>query len=104
MYAVIRDRTRQFTVREGDVLLCDVLEPAEPGQESVFDEVALLSNEGDVKIGRPTLAGASVKGEVLGPAKGKKLIVFKFKRRKNSRKKNGHRQRFTRVRITSIQG
>ena len=64
----------------------------------------LIGDEGEVKIGKPTLEGASVTGEVLGEAKGQKLVIFRFKRRKNIRRKTGHRQRYTRVRITDIQG
>ncbi|MFT5284524.1 MAG: large subunit ribosomal protein L21 [Planctomycetota bacterium] len=103
MYAVISDRQRQFTVREGDVILCDTMDSVESGQEISFDQVALVSNEGQVRLGKPLVEGASVKGEVLGLAKGPKLVVFKFRRRKDSRCKNGHRQKYTRVRITSIQ-
>jgi len=102
MYAVISDRQRQFTVREGDVILCDTMTSAEPGQEVSFDQVALVSNEDQVRLGKPHVEGASVKGEVLGAVKGPKLVVFKFRRRKDSRVKNGHRQKYTRVRITSI--
>lgn len=104
MYAVINDRTRQHTVREGDVITCDTLADVEPGAEISFDDVALVSDEGNVRVGKPSLEGASVKGEVVGPVKGDKLVVFKFKRRKGSRTKNGHRQAYTAVRITSIQG
>ena len=104
MYAVINDRQRQHTVREGDVITCDTLAEHEPGQEISFDDVALVSNEGNVRIGKPTLDGVSVKGEIVGPVKGEKLVVFKFKRRKGSRVKRGHRQGYTAVRITSIQG
>ncbi len=103
MYAVINDRQRQHTVREGDVIVCDTLADVEPGQEITFDQISLLSDEGNVRVGKPTVEGASVTGKVVGPAKGPKLVVFKFKRRKNSRTKRGHRQAYTAVRITSIQ-
>ena len=102
MYAVITDRQRQYTVREGDVIDCDSMANAEPGQSITFDQVALVSNEGNVRIGKPTVDGASVQAEIVGETKGEKLVVFRFKRRKNSRTKTGHRQRYTRVRITSI--
>lgn len=103
MYAIISDRNQQSTVHVGDEVLCDLTD-AEPGTPVVFDQVLLIGDEGEVKIGKPTLAGASVTGEVLGEAKGKKLVIFRFKRRKNIRRKTGHRQRYTRVRITDIQG
>ena len=102
MYAVISDRGRQLLVRAGDVVLCDPEEGREKGSKLVFDRVLLVSNEGEVKVGRPTVEGATVTGEVLGDTKGKKLVVFRFKRRKNVRVKRGHRQRYTRVRITAI--
>lgn len=104
MYAVINDRGQQYGVREGDTILCDLNRAWEPGQEIQFDEVQLLSNEGGAQVGTPMVSGASVKAEVIGLEKGEKLVVFKFKRRKDSRTKNGHRQKYTAVRITQIQG
>ena len=75
---------------------------AAKGQPITFDTVLLVGDEGDVKIGKPTVEGASVKGEVMGDARGKKLVIFRFKRRKGIRRKTGHRQRYTRVKITEI--
>ena len=103
MYAIIDDRSRQATVRVGDVVLLDLMD-AERGAEVSFDRVLLLGSEGSVQVGRPLVEGARVTGEVLGAARGPKLTVFRFKRRKNVRKKRGHRQDYTRVRITDIQG
>lgn len=102
MYAIINDRSRQITVREGDVIQLDLNGEQAPGTELTFDQVLLVSNEGDVTLGTPTVAGASVTAEVLGPATGPKLTVFRFKRRKNVRVKKGHRQKYTRVRVTGI--
>ncbi len=102
MYAVINDRNQQTTVRAGDIILCDLNTDTQPGDQITFDEVLLVGNEGTVQIGKPTVAGASVKAEVLGEEKGEKIIAFRFKRRKNVRVKKGHRQRYTRVRIVSI--
>lgn len=104
MYAIINDRGRQATVREGDVLLLDLQGSAEPGQKITLGEVLLVGDEGSVKIGKPTVAGASVTAEVLGLEKGPKLIAFRFKRRKNVRVKRGHRQKYTQVKITKING
>jgi large subunit ribosomal protein L21 len=104
VYAVISDRSRQFTVREGDEILCDVGLPAEAGTSVTFDQVQLLGGEGAVRIGKPFLSGVTVTGTVVGPAKGDKLIAFRFKRRKNVRRKRGHRQDFVRVKIASIEG
>ena len=101
MYAIISDRNQQATVRVGDEIVCDLMDVA-PGSQVTFDNVLLVSNEGDVKIGKPQLDGASVDAEVIGPASGKKLVIFRFKRRKNVRTKTGHRQKYTKVRITSI--
>ncbi len=103
MYAVIRDRSRQATVRSGDVLQLDLSSKLEPGATITFDEVLLLGDEGTVQIGKPTVAGARVTAEVLGQSKGEKLIAFRFHRRKNVRVKRGHRQHYTRVRITGIE-
>ena len=102
MYAIIRDRNQQATVRTGDVVMCDLLASAQLGETVTFDEVLLLSDEGKVQVGTPTVEGASVTGEVIGMKKGSKLVVFRFKRRKNVRVKGGHRQKYTAVKITSI--
>ncbi len=101
MYAIISDRQNQAKVRVGDEIVCDLMD-AEPGAEISFDNVLLVGDEGEVKIGKPTLEGVAVKGQVIGDIKGGKVVVFRFKRRKNIRKKTGHRQRYTRVKITSI--
>ena len=86
----------------GDVVVCDPSAEAEAGKSITFDRVLLLSNEGEVTIGKPTVDGATVTGEVLGAFRGKKEVVFRFKRRKNVRVKNGHRQDYVRVKITGI--
>jgi large subunit ribosomal protein L21 len=103
VYAVISDRSRQHTVRSGDVILCDLLSEKAPGDEVTFERVSLVSHEGDVQVGVPFLDGARVTGEVLGEEKAEKLVFFRFKRRKNVRRKKGHRQRYTRVKITGIE-
>jgi large subunit ribosomal protein L21 len=102
VYAVISDRSRQLGVRVGDVVVCDPSAEAQAGQSIVFDRVLLIADEGAVQVGAPTVAGASVTGEVLGAFRGKKEVVFRFKRRKNVRVKNGHRQDYVRVKITGI--
>ncbi len=100
MYAVIRTGGKQYKVSEGDCLVIEKLD-AEVGAEVSFD-VLMLADENGVKIGKPLLAGAQVTGEVVEHGKGKKIIVFKYKPKKNYRKKQGHRQPYTKVRITSI--
>lgn len=104
MFAVINDRSRQITVRSGDEILCDLGSDFEVGAKVTFDRVHLVSNEGDAKIGQPFVEGASVTGEVIRDVRGPKLVVYHFKRRKNVRRKQGHRQSYKRVRIDSIQG
>jgi len=99
---VVSDRGRQTGLRVGDVVDFDRNEGWSAGDQVIFDQVLLVSNEGDVRVGRPALEGVSVSGEVVGHVKGKKLTVFRFKRRKNVRVKTGHRQGYTRVRITAI--
>ena len=101
MYAIISDRNNQATVRVGDEIACDLMDAA-PGTELTFDHVLLVGDEGSTRVGKPTVEGAVVKGEVVGETKGKKLVIFRFKRRKNIRRKTGHRQRYTTVRITDI--
>jgi len=103
MYAIISDRSNQATVRVGDEVLCDLADAA-PGSTITFDHVLLVGDEGQVRVGKPTVAGAKVTAEVIGEDRGKKLVVFRIRRRKNSRCKTGHRQRYTRVRITNITG
>jgi len=103
MYAVIRDSSRQTTVRTGDVILCDLRSQARPGDPITFSDVLLLGGEGQPRVGTPTVAGAKVTGEVLGEQKGEKVVALRFHRRKNVRVKRGHRQHYTRVRITGIE-
>ena len=102
MYAVINDRGKQYTVKAGDRLRIDRLD-IEPGTELIFDRILLVGADDQIQLGRPVVEGASVKGTVLGEHKDKKIIVFKKKRRKKYRRKQGHRQRYTDVRVESIE-
>ena len=102
MFAVIKTGGKQYTVNPGDVIDVELL-AGEPGDTVEFNEVLMVSNDkGKVNLGTPTVDKAVVKGKILEEKKGKKIIVFKFKRRKDYRNKNGHRQRYTRVEITDI--
>lgn len=102
-YAVIVDGGRQYTVQEGQELEIDFRHlPA--GSEVVFDEVLAVSRAGKLSLGTPKVKGASVKAKVLGTEQGEKLYVQKFARRKNYRRRTGHRSLHTRVRIGSISG
>ncbi len=103
MFAVISDRTRQIGVRVGDVVACDLNVAWKEGDAVTFERVLLVSNEGSVRLGKPTLEGASVQGKVLGAFRGAKTVSMRFKRRKNVRRKQGHREGYTRVEITGIQ-
>ncbi|MBM3977636.1 MAG: 50S ribosomal protein L21 [Planctomycetes bacterium] len=102
MYAIIQDRTRQITVREDEILDLDWNAAWKAGDKISFDQVLVVGKEGTVKVGRPLVAGATVSAEVVGETRGEKIVVFRFRRRKNVRRKRGHRQDFTRVKITKI--
>jgi large subunit ribosomal protein L21 len=104
MYAIIVDGGHQYKVEEGQTLEIDVREAAEPGSELVFDRVLAVSNGDQFRLGQPTVNGATVTASVVGETKGEKLVVQKFRRRKNSRRRTGHRQKFTLVKITKIAG
>jgi large subunit ribosomal protein L21 len=104
MYAIIAADGRQYKVTEGDEIQVDLREDAKEGDKVTFDNVLLVSGGGEagVKIGQPAVAGASVTAEVLGQELGEKLYIQKIRRRKNFRRRTGHRQVYTRVRIDSI--
>ena len=101
MYAIIESCGRQYKVSEGDVVFFEKLE-AEEGKKVTFDNVILVSDNGKVQVGNPYVKGVKVEGKVVSHGKHKKIIVFKMKAKKNERKKQGHRQPYTKVEITSI--
>ena len=101
MYAIIADGGRQFKVEEGQQLDVDYRE-ASAGDEITFERVLAVSGDAGVQLGKPTLDGVSVTAEVVGVERGEKLVVQKFRRRKNSKRRTGHRQLYTRVRINKI--
>ena len=103
MYAIVEINGQQFKAEEGKKLFVNHMKEAETGKTVEFDKVLLVDNEGSVKIGAPTVEGAKVVCEVVNPlVKGDKVIVFKMKRRKDYRKKNGHRAQFTEVAIKEV--
>ena len=102
MYAVFRTGGKQYRVTEGQHLRVERL-PGSPGDAMSFEEVLLVGGE-TTKIGQPAVPGAAVKATIVAQDKAKKIIVFKFRRRKNYRRKYGHRQLFTELKITSITG
>lgn len=100
MYAIIATGGKQYRVSEGDVIYIEKID-AQVDSTVSFD-VLLMGNEGDVKVGTPVVEGAKVEGKVVGQIRGEKIIVFKYKSKKNYRRKQGHRQPYTKVEITKI--
>ena len=100
MYAIIATGGKQYKVSEGDVIKVEKLGNA-VGETVTFDQV-LLVNDADVKVGNPTVAGATVTASVVAEGKDRKVIVYKYKRQTGYHKKNGHRQLFTKVKIEKI--
>ena len=101
MYAVIVTGGKQYKVSEGDTLFIEKLE-VEEGAAVTFDQVLMTGDGEDVKVGVPTVDGATVEAKVVKNGKAKKIYVFKMKRKKNYRRKKGHRQPYTKVEITKI--
>ena len=103
MYAIVEINGQQFKVEEGKKLFVHHMKDVAEGQAVEFEKVLLVDNEGAIKVGAPTVEGAKVVCEVVNPlVKGDKVIVFKMKRRKDYRKKNGHRAQFTEVKIKEV--
>ncbi|WP_427338993.1 50S ribosomal protein L21 [Caloranaerobacter sp. DY30410] len=103
MYAVIETGGKQYRVQEGDTLFIEKVAGNE-GEIIKFDKVLLVSNGGEVKIGKPFVEGATVDAKIVEHGKGKKIIVFKYKAKKDYRRKQGHRQPYTKVVIEKING
>jgi len=100
MYAIIKNGGKQYKVKEGDIICFDKM-GLEPKTKVEFKEV-LAINDGELKVGTPFIEGAVVEGEVINEGRGKKIIIFKKRRRKDSKVKRGFRRDFTRVKITKI--
>ena len=101
MYAIVATGGKQYKVREGDILRIEKI-PGEVGSPVSFDQVLMVADGDDVSIGRPALEGAAVSARIVEQGKASKLIVFKYKRRKRYRRKQGHRQSYTAVKIDAI--
>ena len=101
MFAVIKTGGKQYRVAANDVITVASL-PGEPGAVVTFDQVLMVTNDNGTQVGVPVLEGVSVAGEVVEHTRGEKVIAFKKRRRQNSRRKRGHRQDYTVVRITEI--
>lgn len=102
MYAIIKTGGKQYKVAEGDVIMVEKLAAGE-GEAVIFDQVLTVVNDADVKIGTPVVEGAKVTGKVEAQGKDKKILVFKYKAKSNYRKRQGHRQPFTKVVIEKIE-
>ena len=104
MYAVIETGGKQYRVQPGETVVVETL-PGDAGDAVAFDRVLLISSDdASVAVGRPAIEGARVTGEIVEQGLGEKLVVYKFKRRKNQRKRNGHRQPYTAVKIQNVVG
>ena len=103
MFAVIETGGKQYKVNEGDVIFVEKLDVAE-GEKVVFDKVLVVAGEDGVKTGKPTVEGATVSANVVKNGKAKKIYVMTYKSKKNEKKKIGHRQPYTKVQITKIEG
>ncbi|MBI9102801.1 MAG: 50S ribosomal protein L21 [Spirochaetales bacterium] len=103
MYALVEIKGKQYKAEKGTLLRVDKID-AEEGSALEFDSVLMISGEGDVKVGAPYVDGASVKAKVEEHTKGKKIRIFRYKRRKNYARRMGHRQKYTMVRVEDILG
>ena len=103
MLAVIQTGGKQYTVKEGSIIEIELIDAGD-GSTYTFNNVLLVSEEGSVKVGKPTVEGAAVEAEVIGGTKADRILVFKRKPRKDYRKRIGHRQKYTKVKITKITG
>ena len=101
MYAIIESCGKQYKVQEGDVVFFEKLD-VEEGKKVTFDNVVLLANDKDVKVGTPYVKNCKVEGTVVSHGKDKKIIVYRYKAKKNHRRTQGHRQPYTKVEIKSI--
>lgn len=102
MLAIIETGGKQYKVKEGDILRIEKVS-TEPGESFTVDKVLLVEKDGEVKVGTPVVEGAVVRLKVRGHGKGKKIIVFKYKPKKNYRRKQGHRQPFSEVEVEKIE-
>ena len=101
MYAIVQTGGKQYRISEGDVINVEKLN-AEAGSEVSLDEVLVIGSEDGIKVGKPYVEGASIKADVVENGKGEKLVIFKYKAKKDYRKKQGHRQPYTRLQIKEI--
>ncbi len=103
MYAVIQTGGKQYKVNEGEILKVEKL-AGEAGDKLTLDQVLMVNDGNGIKIGSPLVPGATVTVEVIEQGRGKKITVYKYKKRKNYRRKQGHRQAFTKIKVEKIEG
>ena len=101
VYAIVQTGGKQYRVHPGDTVRVETL-PGDEGDLIELDDVRMVSEDGDVKLGTPSIDGAKVTAEIIGNGRGKKVIVFKYKAKTRYRRKNGHRQNYTDLRVTDI--
>ncbi len=102
MYAIIDDGGKQYKVEEGQLLDIEYRADAEAGSELTFDKVLAVGGDGDFKVGKPEVSGASVVATVVEQTQADKIYIQKFRRRKNSKRRTGHRQKYTTIKISKI--
>lgn len=102
MYAIVEINGKQYKVSEGDIIFVDRMESSEEGSSVEFANVLLISNDKKVTVGEEYIKGAKVKATVISHGKDKKIIVYKYKAKKNQRKTKGHRQPYTKIQVTKI--
>ncbi len=102
MYAIVEISGKQYKVQEGDIVFVDRIESAEEGSKITFDKVLFISDGKKVTVGENTVKGAKVEASVVGHGKDKKIVVFKYKAKKNYRRTQGHRQPYTKIQIEKI--
>lgn len=101
MYAVVKIKGHQYRVQPDGLIQVQLID-SEVGQKVTFDEVMMIADGDDVKVGSPNIEGATIDAEIIEHGRSRKIVVFKKKRRKNYRRKNGHRQGYTQIKITGI--
>ena len=102
LFAIVEISGKQYKVQEGDIVFVDRLEELEEGKSTTFDKVLFISDGDKTTVGTDTVKGAKVKATVVGHGKAKKVVVFKYKPKKNERKVRGHRQPYTKIQIEKI--
>ena len=102
MYAIVRDRGMQYRVEAGKTINIDLIDDAEPGSHIELGEVLLVGSEDGTLVGDPVVSGALVRAEVVANVKGEKIVIFRYRNKKRYRRRTGHRQKYTSIKIAEI--